>query len=72
MLLLPPQQKSSRCFAWVGLRLHNWAPPSPTTGLATFGLPMKGHATALVDNVMYVVGGRGVNGTDLSGLMAFE
>jgi hypothetical protein len=41
-------------------------------GLATFGLPVKGHAAALVDDVMYVVGGRGVNGTDLGGLMAFE
>ena len=32
----------------------------------------EGHATALVDNVMYVFGGRGVDGTDLSDLTAFK
>jgi len=32
--------------------------------------PREGHAAALVDDVMYVFGGRGVDGTDLGGLTA--
>ncbi|KAH8990140.1 hypothetical protein EDB86DRAFT_3065324 [Lactarius hatsudake] len=34
--------------------------------------PREGHAAALVDDVMYVFGGRGVDGTDLSDLTAFK
>ncbi|EJU00094.1 hypothetical protein DACRYDRAFT_101149 [Dacryopinax primogenitus] len=34
--------------------------------------PREGHACALVDDVMYVFGGRGVNGKDLDDLAAFK
>ncbi|KAJ8487995.1 hypothetical protein ONZ45_g14121 [Pleurotus djamor] len=34
--------------------------------------PREGHAAALVDDVMYVFGGRGVDGNDLSDLAAFK
>ncbi|KAI0257057.1 hypothetical protein BJV78DRAFT_1159906 [Lactifluus subvellereus] len=34
--------------------------------------PREGHAAALVDDVMYVFGGRGVDGTDLGDLTAFK
>ena len=34
--------------------------------------PREGHASALVDDVMYVFGGRGVDGADLSDLTAFK
>ncbi|KAJ3503251.1 hypothetical protein NMY22_g18314 [Coprinellus aureogranulatus] len=34
--------------------------------------PREGHAAALVDDVMYVFGGRGVDGQDLSDLAAFK
>jgi len=34
--------------------------------------PHEGHAVALVNDVMYVFGGRGVDGRDLSDLIAFE
>lgn len=35
-------------------------------------LPREGHAGALVDDVMYIFGGRGVDGKDLSDLAAFK
>lgn len=35
-------------------------------------LPREGHAAALVDDVMYVFGGRGVDGKDLGDLAAFK
>jgi hypothetical protein len=35
-------------------------------------VPREGHAAALVDDVMYVFGGRGVDGKDLSDLAAFK
>lgn len=34
--------------------------------------PREGHAAALVDDVMYVFGGRGVDGKDLGDLAAFK
>lgn len=34
--------------------------------------PREGHAAALVDDVMYVFGGRGVDGKDLGDLTAFK
>lgn len=34
--------------------------------------PREGHAAALVDDVMYVFGGRGVDGQDLKDLAAFK
>jgi hypothetical protein len=34
--------------------------------------PREGHAAALVDDVMYVFGGRGVDGKDLGDLGAFK
>ena len=34
--------------------------------------PREGHAAALVDDVMYVFGGRGVDGADLSDLTAIN
>ncbi|KAE9404363.1 galactose oxidase [Gymnopus androsaceus JB14] len=34
--------------------------------------PREGHAAALVDDVMYVFGGRGVDGKDLNDLAAFK
>ncbi|KZT18428.1 galactose oxidase [Neolentinus lepideus HHB14362 ss-1] len=34
--------------------------------------PQEGHAAALVDNVMYIFGGRGVDGKDLGDLAAFK
>lgn len=34
--------------------------------------PCEGHAAALVDDVMYVFGGRGVDGTNLGDLTAFK
>ncbi|KAI9461164.1 hypothetical protein F5148DRAFT_1286680 [Russula earlei] len=34
--------------------------------------PREGHAAALVDDAMYVFGGRGVDGTDLGDLTAFK
>ncbi|KAI0314774.1 hypothetical protein OF83DRAFT_1267104 [Amylostereum chailletii] len=34
--------------------------------------PREGHAAALVDDVMYVFGGRGIDGKDLSDLTAFK
>jgi hypothetical protein len=34
--------------------------------------PREGHAAALVDDVIYVFGGRGVDGKDLSDLAAFK
>ena len=35
-------------------------------------VPREGHAAALVDDVMYVFGGRGVDGSDLGDLAAFK
>jgi len=35
-------------------------------------LPREGHAATLVDDVMYVLGGRGVDGKDLDDLAAFK
>ena len=35
-------------------------------------VPREGHAAALVDDVMYVFGGRGVDGKDLGDLAAFK
>ncbi|KAG8947615.1 Negative regulator of mitotic exit [Tulasnella sp. 419] len=37
-----------------------------------YWVPGEGHAAALVDDVMYVFGGRGVDGKDLGDLAAFE
>jgi N-acetylneuraminic acid mutarotase len=34
--------------------------------------PREGHAAALVDDVIYVFGGRGVDGKDLNDLAAFK
>lgn len=34
--------------------------------------PREGHAAAIVDNVIYVLGGRGTDGKDLSDLAAFK
>ena len=34
--------------------------------------PREGHAAALVDDVIYVFGGRGVDGQDLGDLAAFK
>jgi N-acetylneuraminic acid mutarotase len=34
--------------------------------------PREGHAASLVDDVMYVFGGRGVDGQDLGDLTAFK
>lgn len=34
--------------------------------------PREGHAAALVDDVVYVFGGRGVDGKDLGDLGAFK
>lgn len=34
--------------------------------------PREGHAATLVDDVMYIFGGRGVDGKDLSDLTAFK
>ena len=34
--------------------------------------PREGHAAAIVGNVIYVFGGRGVDGKDLSDLAAFK
>jgi hypothetical protein len=34
--------------------------------------PREGHAAALVDDVMYVFGGRGVDGKDMGDLVAFK
>jgi hypothetical protein len=34
--------------------------------------PRESHAVALVDDVMYVFGGRGINGQDLGELAAFK
>jgi hypothetical protein len=34
--------------------------------------PREGHAAALVDDVVYVFGGRGVDGKDLGDLTAFK
>ena len=38
--------------------------------LGLFPPPREGHAAALVDDVMYVFGGRGVYGNDLGDLTA--
>jgi hypothetical protein len=35
-------------------------------------VPREGHAAAVVDDVMYVFGGRGVDGKDLNDLAAFK
>lgn len=35
-------------------------------------MPREGHAAALVDDVIYVFGGRGVDGKDLNDLAAFK
>jgi len=35
-------------------------------------VPREGHAATLVDDVMYVFGGRGVDGKDLEDLAAFK
>ncbi len=35
-------------------------------------VPREGHSAALVDDVMYVFGGRDVNGKDLGDLTAFK
>lgn len=35
-------------------------------------VPREGHAAAIVDDVMYVFGGRGMDGKDLSDLTAFK
>lgn len=35
-------------------------------------VPREGHAAAMVDDVMYVFGGRDVNGKDLGDLAAFR
>lgn len=45
------------------------------TELACIGyipVPREGHAATLVDDVMYVFGGRGVDGKDLEDLAAFK
>lgn len=45
------------------------------TELACIGyipVPREGHAATLVDDVMYVFGGRGVDGKDLDDLAAFK
>lgn len=34
--------------------------------------PREGHASALVDDVMYIFGGRGIDGKDLGDLAAFK
>jgi hypothetical protein len=34
--------------------------------------PRDGHAAAVVDNVVYIFGGRGVDGAKLADLLAFE
>lgn len=34
--------------------------------------PREGHAAAIVGNVIYIFGGRGVDGKDLSDLAAFK
>ncbi len=35
-------------------------------------VPREGHAAALVDDVIYIFGGRDVNGKDLGDLAAFK
>jgi Galactose oxidase, central domain len=35
-------------------------------------VPREGHAATLVDDVMYILGGRGVDGQDLEDLAAFK
>lgn len=35
-------------------------------------VPREGHAATLVDDVMYIFGGRGVDGKDLEDLAAFK
>jgi N-acetylneuraminic acid mutarotase len=35
-------------------------------------VPREGHAAAVVDDVVYIFGGRDVNGKDLSDLAAFK
>lgn len=45
------------------------------TELACIGyipVPREGHAATLVDDVMYIFGGRGVDGKDLDDLAAFK
>lgn len=46
---------------WAELQCTGYIPP-----------PREGHAAALVDDVMYVFGGRGVDGADLDELIAFK
>ena len=45
---------------------------SDLTCIGFVPLPREGHAAALVDDVMYVFGGRGVDGKDLGDLAAFK
>jgi hypothetical protein len=45
---------------------------SDLTCIGFIPLPREGHAAALVDDVMYVFGGRGVDGKDLGDLAAFK
>ncbi|KAF5385427.1 hypothetical protein D9757_005444 [Collybiopsis confluens] len=45
---------------------------SELTCIGFIPAPREGHAAALVDDVMYVFGGRGVDGKDLSDLAAFK
>jgi N-acetylneuraminic acid mutarotase len=45
---------------------------SELTCIGFIPAPREGHAAALVDDVMYVFGGRGVDGKDLNDLAAFK
>ena len=48
---------------------RKWTEPQCTGYIPS---PREGHAAALVDDVMYVFGGRHVDGTDLGDLAAFK
>jgi N-acetylneuraminic acid mutarotase len=45
---------------------------SELTCIGFIPAPREGHAAALVDDVIYVFGGRGVDGKDLNDLAAFK
>ncbi|THV06018.1 hypothetical protein K435DRAFT_711984 [Dendrothele bispora CBS 962.96] len=51
------------------LNTRQW---SELTCIGFIPAPREGHAAALVDDVMYVFGGRGVDGKDLGDLAAFK
>ncbi|KAE9382606.1 hypothetical protein BT96DRAFT_217301 [Gymnopus androsaceus JB14] len=45
---------------------------SELTCIGFIPTPREGHAAALIDDVMYIFGGRGVDGRDLNDLAAFK